>query len=112
LETVLVIPVLLAVMLAGFELTAVVLARVEMIAAAREGARVAATAADPARAVEAARAALDEPLRSIATVSVRRPTVPGRQAEVTIRASRRLVTPLLDVFTVPIVVRAVMAVEP
>jgi Flp pilus assembly protein TadG len=112
LETVLVLPVVLAVLLAGFELTAVVLARVEMTAAAREGVRVAATAADPGRAVEAARAALDEPLRSAATVSVRRPAVPGRQAEVTIRVARRLETPLLDVFTVPIIVRAVMAVEP
>ncbi len=112
LETVLVMPVVMAVLLAGFELTALVLTRLEMTAAAREGARVAATVADPARAVEATRAALGESLGSAATVSVRRPAVPGRQAEVTIRASRRLVTPLLDMFTVPIVVRAVMAVEP
>jgi Flp pilus assembly protein TadG len=111
-ETALVMPVLLVVMLAGFELTTLAMARVEMVAAAREGARVAATVADPARAVEAVRSALEEPLRSAAAVSVRRPTIPGRQAEVTVRVSRRLRTPLLDLFTVPIVVRAVMAVEP
>ena len=111
-ETALVVPVVLIVLLACFELAALVSTRIELVAAAREGARVAATAADPSRAVAATRAALDEPLNSIASVSVRRPQVSGRQAVVVVEVRRRLRTPLLDSIAVPIVARAVMVVEP
>ncbi len=111
-ETAFVVPVLLFVLLASFELVSLALTRIELLAAAREGARVASSVADPARAAEATRNALGEPLSSIATVSVRRPQVSGRQATVTVEVRRRLRTPLLEAITVPIVVRAVMAVEP
>ena len=111
-ETALVLPLVLLVLLACFELASLALTKIELLAAAREGARVAATVADPSRAVAATRAALDEQLSSIATVSVRRPQVSGRQASVVVEVRRRLRTPLLDTIAVPIAAKAVMAVEP
>lgn len=111
-EAAFVVPLVLLVLVACFELASLALTRIELLAAAREGARVAASVADPARAVAATRAALDEPLNTIARVSVRRPQVSGRQAVVTIEVQRPLATPVLDSVTVPIVVRAVMVVEP
>lgn len=111
-EAALVVPVVLLVLLACLELASLALTRIELLAAAREGARVAASVADPSRAVDATRAALDEPLNAIASVSVRRPQVSGRQAVVTVEIRRRLRTPLLDAITVPVVARAVMVVEP
>lgn len=111
-ETALVVPVVLLVLLACFELASLALTRIELVAAAREGARVAATVADPSRAVAAARAALGEPLNASASVSVRRPQVSGRQAVVIVEARRRLRTPLLHSIAVPLVARAVMVVEP
>ena len=112
LETALVVPVVLIVLLACFELASLALTRIELVAAAREGARVAATVADPARAEAATRAALGERLNAVASVSVRRPQVSGRQAVVTVEVRRRLRTPLLDSIAVPIAARAVMVVEP
>ena len=111
-ETTLVVPIVLLVLLACFELASLAVTRIELVAAAREGARVAASVADPARAVAATRAALGEPLNAIASVSVRRPQVSGRQAVVVIEVRRHLRTPLLDSIAVPIVARAVMVVEP
>lgn len=111
-ETALVVPIVLLVLLACFELASLAVTRIELVAAAREGARVAASAADPALAVTAARSALGEPLNALARVSVRRPQVSGRQAVVVIEVRRRLRTPLLDAIAVPIVARAVMVVEP
>ncbi len=111
-ETALVVPVVLLVLLACFELASLALTRIELVAAAREGARVAATVADPSRAVAATRAALGEPLNATATVSVGRPQVSGRQAVVVVAVHRRLRTPLLDSIAVPIVAKAVMVVEP
>lgn len=111
-ETALVIPIVLVVVIAVFEVTALALTKLEMVAAAREGARVAATVPDPARAVQAVRAALGDSLSATATVSVKRPMVSGRPAEITIRVTRRLRSPLLDAIVVPLESRAVMAVEP
>lgn len=111
-EAALVVPVVLLVLLACFELASLAITRIELVAAAREGARVAATAADPSRAVAATRAALGDPLSAIARVSVRRPQVSGRQAVVVVEVRRRLRAPFLDSITVPITARAVMVVEP
>lgn len=111
-EATLIVPIVLLVLLACFELVSLAVTRIELVAAAREGARVAASSADPALAVAAARAALGEPLSSLARVSVRRPQVSGRQAVVEVEVRRRLRTPLLDSIAVPIVARAVMVVEP
>lgn len=111
-EAVLVVPVVLLVVLAVFELVALGVTKLELTAAAREGARVAATVPDPGRAVAAVRETLSEPLRTRALVSVARPTVVGRPAEVTVSVSRPLRSPLLDAVVVPLSARAVMAVEP
>lgn len=111
-EAAMVIPLILLILLASFEITALAVTRLELVAAAREGARVAATVADPARAVEAVRGALDSELAESATVSVSRPTVSGRPVEVVVATVRNLRTPLLSVLSVPLRVSATMVVEP
>lgn len=111
-EAAFVLPVILVVLLAAFELTVLAATRLELVAAARDGARVAATVADPARAVEAVRDSLDPELAALATVSVTRPTVSGRPAEVVVTVVWQLRTPLLSMFSVPLTGSAVMVVEP
>lgn len=111
-EAALVLPVILIVLLAAFELTVLAITRLELVAAARDGARVAATVADPARAVEAVRNALDPELSQAASVSVTRPTISGRPAQVVVSVVRQLKTPLLSALSVPLSVKAVMVVEP
>lgn len=110
-EAVLVLPVLLIVVLATFELVAVVSVRLELIAAAREGARVAATVPAPERAVEAVRSALREGLSDMARISVRRSAVVGSAAVVTVSIELPLRTPLLSRVRVPLSAQAVMRVE-
>ena len=108
LEAAFVIPVVLVVLMAVVEVISVVGVQLELVAAAREGARVAAVSPEPAAAVEAARAVLgDRP----AVVSVVRPHVVGRSAEVTVRFDKPLITPLLGGITVPLTAHAVMRVE-
>ena len=109
-EAALVIPVILVVLMAVVEVIAAVGTHLELVAAAREGARVAATVADPAVAVQAARSTLGANGGAV-TVSVVRPSVVGRQAEVAVSYSKPLVTPLLDRLTIPLRARAVMRVE-
>ena len=107
-EAAFVIPVVLVVLMAVIEVVSVVGVQLELVAAAREGARAAAVASEPAVAVDAAREVLgDRP----AVISVVRPHVVGRPAEVTVRFEKPLVTPLLGGITVPLSARAVMRVE-
>lgn len=110
-EAALVIPVVLLVALAGLEALNAVITHQEMVAAAREGARVAATVPDPARAVAAVRNALGADLGNAVRVTVRRPAAVGRPAEVIVRYSKPLVTPLLGGFSIELRARAVMRVE-
>lgn len=110
-EAGLVLPIVLVVVLAVFELVALATTRLELTAAAREGARVAATLPDPSRAVDAVREALGEPLGGQVRITVVRPSVVGRPASVELRLDRPLRTPFLDRITVPLAVRAVMRVE-
>lgn len=107
-----VLPLILLVLLAAFEITVLAVTRLELVAAAREGARVAATVADPARAVDAVREALDPELAESSAVSVSRPTVSGRPVEVVVTTVRHLRTPLLSMVAVPLRVSAAMVVEP
>lgn len=109
-EAALVIPVVLVVLMAVVEVIAAVGTHLELVTAAREGARVAATVADPASAVNAVRSALGADGFGV-TVTVVRPSGVGRQAEVTVRYAKPLVTPLLSAVTVPLQARAVMRVE-
>lgn len=110
-EAGLVLPIVLVVGLAVFELVALATTRLELTAAAREGARIAATVPDPSRAVEAVREALGGPLGDEVRVTVVRPAVVGRLASVELELDRPLRTPLLDRMRVPLSVRAVMRIE-
>lgn len=90
----------------------VVMARtsLQLAAASREGARVAAAAPDPARAIEAARRALGEELARRARITVRRPPVVGKPARVTIVVDHT-VLPALGGFRVPLESTSTMRVE-
>lgn len=90
----------------------VVMARtsLQLAAASREGARVAAAAPDPARAIEAARRALGEELARRARITVRRPPVVGKPARVTIVVDHT-VLPALVGFRVPLESTSTMRVE-
>ena len=110
-EAALLIPLILVVALACFEVVAVVSVRLEMVAAAREGARVAATVPAPERAVEAVRETLGGDLGDRARVTVRRSAVVGSPAVVAVAVVQPLRTPLLSAIRVPIRVEATMRVE-
>ncbi len=97
-EFALVIPAIVLVLLAVTEVVVVARTQLELAQAAREGARVAAIAADPAQAVTATRAALGS-LATDATVTVDRPFVVGESALVVIRLPMR-------VFGLPITLKA------
>ncbi len=111
-ETALVLPAILLVLVAAVEVWVVAGTQLRMTAAAREGARVAATTPDPAAAVAAVREVLGEPLGGRVRVGVRRSPVAGAPAEVTVTLDRPLAGPLLSDVVVPIRARAVMLVEP
>ncbi len=81
-EFFLVVPLLFLVLVAGVQVVSVARARVELLGAVREGARVAATTPDPAKAVEAVRDALPETQRDRVRISVSRPGLVGRPARV------------------------------
>ena len=110
-EAVLVLPLLLMVALAAIEVFALATLRLDLVAAAREGARVAATAADPAGAVRAARESLPDHVADRVRVGVRRSAVVGDPAVVTVEISQPLSTPLLDRVSVPLKASATMRVE-
>jgi hypothetical protein len=99
------------VLLAVVELAVVARTQLELTAAAREGARVAATVPDPARAVAAARAALPERWRDAARVTVAREAFVGGLATVEVALRHHPVTPLLDRAAIPLARRATMRVE-
>lgn len=109
-EFALVIPLVVLVLFAVVEVAVVARTQLELTNAAREGAREAATVVDPGRAVAVARGALGS-LGPRAVVSVRRPHVVGRQAEVTIRLRHRLAAPLFGGVSIELRSRAVMRVE-
>jgi hypothetical protein len=81
------------VLVAGIQVVALARARIELVGAAREGARVAATTPDPARAVSAVLAALPAGVRDAARVSVTRPGVVGQPARVVVRIRHQLGAP-------------------
>lgn len=111
-EAALVLPVLLVVALAIFEVIAAVVVQVELVAAAREGVRVAATVPDPEAAVIVVRDVLGPSLGGSVRVAVIRPGEVGRPARVTVRIDKHLTTPLLDGITIPLGASAAMRVEP
>jgi len=108
-EFVLVIPLVILVLLGALEVIGVAKSRIELEAAAREGARVAATTPDPARAVEAVRGVLGDEGAAKARITVERPTVVGALARVVVLTEHRLSIP--GGLVVPVSAEAVMRVE-
>jgi len=110
-EFFLVVPLLVAVLVAGIQVISVARTRIELLGAVREGARVAATTPDPARAVEAVRGALSPADRDRARISVSRPSVPGRPAQVSARIRHTLPIPFIDDLGFEVSASASMLVE-
>lgn len=93
------------------ELALVARTQLELVGAVREGARVAATSPDPARAASAVRAAMPARIREAVRVTVSRPARVGGAATVEAEVRHHLVSPLLDRLVVPLSARATMRVE-
>ena len=110
-EFFLVVPLIFLVLVAGVQVTSVARTRIELLGAAREGARVAATTPDPAKAVDAVRSALSVGQRDRARISVTRPGVVGRPATVTVMLQHPLFGSILEDLTVKIQASASMYVE-
>lgn len=110
-ELFLVIPIAILVLVAGLQVVSLARARIELVGAVREGARVAATTPDPAKAVEAVQAALAPEVRRLTRVSVARPAVVGSPATVTATSRHLLGSPFPADFGVEISARASMLVE-
>lgn len=110
-EFFLVIPMVILVLVAGIQVVSVARARIELVGAVREGARVAATTPDPAKAVDAVQAALPPSVRDRVRISVSRPAVVGRPARVTARVRHFLGAPLLSNIGVELTASATMLVE-
>lgn len=110
-EFFLIIPLLIVVLAAGVQVISVARARIELLGAVREGARVAATTPDPARAVEAVRSAMSPNERDRVRISVSRPAVVGRPARVTASMRHELNIPFLDDLGVDLSATASMLVE-
>ena len=110
-EFFLVVPLLIVVLVAGIQVISVARTRIELLGAVREGARVAATTPDPAKAVEAVRNALAPADRDRTRISVSRPSVVGRPAEVSARLRHVLPVPFIDDFEVEVRASASMLVE-
>jgi TadE-like protein len=110
-EFFLVVPLLIVVLVAGVQVISVARTRIELVGAVREGARVAATTPDPARAVEAVREALSPEDRDRVRISVSRPAVVGRPARVSASFRVTLPVPFLDDFGVDVRASATMLVE-
>lgn len=110
-EFALVLPVVVLVLLAIVEVTVVARTQFELVHAAREGARTAATVADPSRAVQAVQAALDPAIAGRARVTVERPGTVGSRAVVTVLLPYRLGGGFLGGLQVDLRARSVMRVE-
>lgn len=110
-EFFLAVPLLIAVLAAGIQVISVARTRIELLGAVREGARVAATTPDPAKAVEAVRNALEPADRERVRISVSRPAVIGRPARVTATFRHVFGVPLLDDLGVTVSASASMRVE-
>jgi Flp pilus assembly protein TadG len=110
-EFFLVLPMVILVLVAGLQVVGVAKARIELIGAVREGARIAATTPDPARAVDAVHAALQPGIRDRVRISVSRPSVVGKQARVTATLRHQMTSPLPSGLGIDISASAVMLVE-
>lgn len=110
-EFFLLIPLLVLVLAGGVQVISLARTRTELLGAVRDGARVAATTPDPARAVAAVRDALDPEVRDRVRVSVSRPAIVGRPARVTARMKHRFGIPFPGDFAIEVSASASMLVE-
>lgn len=110
-EFFLVIPMVIVVLVAGIQVVSIARARIELLGAVREGARVAATTPDPARAVDAVQDALPGAVRDRVRISVSRPSVAGHPARVSARLRHFLGAPFPPSFSVELSASATMLVE-
>jgi hypothetical protein len=106
-----VVPLVILVLVAAIQVVGLARVRMELQAAARDGARVAATTPDPARAVEAVVAALSPDARDRVRVSVERPARAGAPARVTVSIRHSLGVPFASELAVPVTARATMRTE-
>ena len=109
-EFVLVAPLVFLLIVGLAEVTVVARTSLQVAAASREGARVAAAVPDTSRAIEAARRVLGDGLGARARVTVRRPSVVGKPATVTVVVTHT-VLPVLGGFRVPLESSTSMRVE-
>jgi Flp pilus assembly protein TadG len=110
-EFALVVPLVLAVLLAAVEVAVVARTQLEVSQAAREGAREAAASPDPAHAVAVVRRFLGDELGSRARISVSRDHRVGGRAEVTVVVRHPLAGGLVAGITVELSGRSTMRVE-
>jgi len=110
-EFFLVLPMVILVVVASIQLIGVARARIELQGAARDGARVAATTPDPARAVDAVLASLPPAMRQGARVSVERPSRAGAVATVSVSMRHPLGPPFPPSLGVELSARATMRTE-
>lgn len=110
-ELFLIIPIAVLVLVAGLQVISIARARIELVGAVREGARVAATSPDPAKAVSAVHAALPPEVRRLTRVSVSRPSVVGSPARVTATSRHKLGPPFSGELAVDLTATASMLVE-
>jgi hypothetical protein len=99
------------VVVASLQLIGVARARLELQSAAREGARVAATTPDPAKAVDAVIRSLPPAMRDQARVSVERPSRAGAVATVVIDLRHVIEEPFPATVAVDLSARATMRTE-
>ena len=110
-EFFLIVPLVIVVLVGGLQVVSVARARIELLGAVRDGARVAATSPDPAKAVEAVQNALAPSVRGRVRISVSRPSEVGAPARVSARLRHRLGAPFPDDFGVDLSASATMLVE-
>jgi Flp pilus assembly protein TadG len=110
-EFVLVIPLVLAVLLAAVEVTVVARTQLTVSQAAREGAREAATSPDPERAVTVVQHYLGPDLGGGARVAVSRDHIVGGRAEVVVTVRHRVAAPFFGGVPIELQGRASMRVE-
>ena len=110
-EFFLVVPLVILVLVGGLQVVSVARARIELLGAVRDGARVAATNPDPAKAVDAVQAALPPAVRDRVRISVSRPDVVGAPARVSATLRHLLGAPFPDDFGVDVSASATMLVE-
>ncbi len=110
-EFALLVPLVLVVLLAAVEVTVIARTQLTVSQAAREGAREAATAPDPERAVAVVQNFLGGDLARNARVAVARDHHVGGRAEVTVSVKHRVAAPLMGGFPIELEARSSMRVE-